>query len=393
MIAPDRPKLDRMRQEMAKANLDVVVCRLAENVLVLSGYYCVVGYSAVVFPLDGDPIVIAPIGEEDSVDRGWATDVRQFSIWDVKRPGTPPEQIARQIREVAAETCSSARRVGYEGSFEYIAPPVLAAEPVIPGIPARQALEAAFPGAELVDATPVINRVRAIKTARDREMLRRVNEVAAFGYTAWKEACLNESTDAEAAAAFQAAVTNRGIGYKDAIFAMGWPQIASGDLTGGWWYYRPTTQRRIRQGELAFCEAAVCLDGYWTDLTRTFVVGRPSDRQRELWETTYRSLQASIGAIKPGAVGSEVDRAGREALGDYGKHLAHHVGHGVGWKYHEPIPMLNPQSTDVLEPGMCMAVEPAAYIPGFGGVRNEEIVLVTETGAEVLSDQIPVTID
>jgi Xaa-Pro aminopeptidase len=382
-----------MREEMAKAALDVVVCRLAENVLVLSGYYCVVGYAAVVFPREGDPILIAPRGEEEAVDRGWVSDVRWFSIWDVSRPGTPPEQIGAILREVAEERRFPATRVGYEGSFEYIAPPVLAAEPVVPGLPAREALEAAFPGSELVDATPVINQVRAIKTERDRNMLRRTNEVAAFGYAAWKEAHLEARTDAEAAAAFGAAVTARGIGYEGSFFAMAWPQVASGELTGDWSYYLPTTQRRVRQGEFAFCEAAVCVDGYWTDLTRTFVVGEPSARQRELFDVTRRSLEVALQSIGPGARGVEVDRLAREALGEYGKHLAHHVGHGIGWKYHEPVPMLNPVSRDVLRPGMCMVVEPAAYVKGFGGVRNEEMVIVTDAGSEVLSDGIPISID
>ncbi|MER3399280.1 MAG: hypothetical protein C4316_12285 [Chloroflexota bacterium] len=406
MIPPDTAKLKRVRQLMAEARIDVLVCRLPENVLFLSGYYPVVGHSAVVFPLEGEPILIALADDREFFgEYAWITDVRQITGWDEVR-GSPPEQIARHLRDIGATAAFPKRRVGFEGSFEYVAPQALAAEPVVPGLPARQALEAAFPDSELVDATELINRARAVKTSRDLELLRRANEVAAFGYQAWREACLNGATEAEAAAAFQAAVTSKGIGYKAAYFAMAWPQVISGERTGGWpwpfpggkstplsyWPYRLTSRKRVEPGDLVLCEAAVCVDGYWTDLTRTFVVGTPSERQQEVFAAEERALRAAIAAARPGAKGSEVDWAARKALGDFARYSPHWVGHGLGLKYHEPYPRLNPLSEDILEPGMCFAVEPGIYIPGFGGVRNEQVLFVTEHGVEVLSGSIPVAI-
>jgi Xaa-Pro dipeptidase len=406
MVSPDTAKLDRLRRLMAEARLDVLVCRLPENVLFLSGYYPVVGHAAVVFPLEGEPILVAPADDREFFgEHGWVTDVRQITGWDEVR-GAPPEQIARHLRDIGAAAAFPKGRVGFEGSFEYVAPQALAAEPVVPALPARRALEAAFPDSELVDATELINRARAVKTGRDLELLRRANEVAAFGYQAWREACLNGATEAEAAAAFQAAVTARGIGYKGAYFAMAWPQVISGERTGGWpwpvpagetaplsyWPYRLTGTRRVGPGDFVLCEAAVCVDGYWTDLTRTFIVGTPTDRQQEVFSATERALRAAIAAARPGVKASEVDRAAREALGEYVRYFPHWVGHGLGLKYHEPYPRLNPLSEDILEPGMCFVVEPGIYIPDFGGVRNEQVLFVTERGVEVLSGAIPVAI-
>lgn len=398
MIEPDAARLDRMRAEMEEADLDVVVCRLAENVLVLSGFFVVLGYAAVVFPREGEPILIASSREESWFNDGWITDVREFPMWDPRQAGTPQathfssgEHINTRLAAIAHEGRFPARRVGYEGSFEFIAPPVIVPEPVVPGEPSKAALQAAFPGAELVDATGVINRVRAYKTPRDVELLRRANEVNAFGLEAWRDVCLAEGTEAEAAAAYQGAITSRGIGYKGARFAMGWPQTWGG-LDTGEWVYKPTSDRRIREGDLVMIELACCVDGYYVDSTRTIVVGEPTDAQRQLFDATQAGMDAALAKAAPGVRAADVDLAAREAMGTYREHMLHHVGHGLGWKYHEPIPTLTPLSEDVLEPGMYFAVEPAAYIKGVGGVRNEHNVLCTAAGIDVLSDQFPIAL-
>lgn len=390
MSTPDAEKLNRVREEMAADNVDVLVCRLTENVLFLTGYYCIMGFSAVVFPREGEPILVAPRGEGDWVADGWVTDVRIFTIFKEHEPGSPSEQIARRLKEIGAEGKFPTARIGYEGSFEQIAPPVLAAEPVVPTATSLAAIKDAFPDAELVDATGVLNRARRLKTAYDVEKLRRVNEVGAFGYAAWREACLAKSTEAEAAAAFQHAVTAEGIGYNGARFAMAWPQVSSGLTTGIWGDYQPTTAKRIEEGDFVLCEVAVCVDGYWADLTRTLVVGEPNERQLQLFELARGSLEVGIENTRPGVRGADIDRMCREALGDHRQYLEHHVGHGLGWRYHEPFPALTPSSEHVLEAGMYFAIEPAVYVGGFGGCRNEENVLVTENGADVLSRVIPI---
>ena len=398
MIEPDAQRFARVREEMERADLDVMVCRLAENVLVLSGFLCVLGYAAVVFPVDGEPILIASSREEEWFSDGWVTDVRTFPMWDPREVESPQathfssgDHINRHLAEIAAEKRFPARRVGYEGSFEFIAPPVIVPEPVVPAEPSKAALAAAFPAAELIDATDVLNEIRAFKTARDIKQLRRANEVNAFGLEAWRDVCLREGTEAEAAAAYQAAITERGIGYQGARFAMGWPQTFSGEATETW-VYKPTTDRRIEAGDLVMIELACSVDGYYVDSTRTIVVGTPTEAQRELAEACDAGMAAAIEAAGPGVRAADVDLAAREAMGEYRKYMLHHVGHGLGWKYHEPIPTITPNSSHVLAPGMYFALEPAAYVPGVGGVRNEHNLVVTEAGVEVMSDQFPISL-
>lgn len=399
MIPAEPEKIARIQKEMSDASIDVLVCRLAENVLFLSGFYCVLGYAAVVFPQEGEPVLIASSREGEWYDRGWVKDVRTFPMWDARDTTTPQathfssgEHINRLLKEIAEEKKFPARRVGYEGSFEFIAPPVIVPEPVVPAEPSMRGLRKAFPDAELVDATTVLDKARAIKTQRDVECLRRTQEVTAFGLEAWKESCLNLSTEAEAAAAFQAAITAKGIGYKDAMFAMGWPQVWCGDFTDEW-VYKPSSQRRISKGDFVIIELAVCVDGYYADLTRTIVVGEPTDEQHKLFDATHNALKAGLALAKPGVGAADIDKLAKETMGEYGQYVLHHTGHGLGWKYHEPIPTLTSHSTDILDVGMFFAIEPAAYVPGVGGVRNEHNAVVTADGVDVLSDIFPVSIN
>jgi len=379
---------------MEESDLDVVVCKLAENIVVLTGFHNIMGWSAVVVPREGEPIVITPTYEITYArDDGFDGEIREVRVFDLKHPQPPPEQLNMRIAEIAAERKFPVKRVGYEGSFEMVAATQLAAWSIVPAQPSIDALKRAWPDAELVDATEDILSVRVYKDAFDIERFRRTNEVAAFGYEALREICLEHPTEAEAAGRMQEVVTAKGTGYKGARFAMMWPQVAAGENTAKWFYYHPSTQKRIEEGDLVLCELACCVDGYYADLTRSFVVGEPTDEQRDLWDASKAALDAAVAAIRPGVHASEVDRAARDAIGAYEEFFPHHTGHGVGWKYHEPTPYVVPHSEHILEEGMYMALEPAAYVPGVGGARNEWNVIVTADGCEVIDTAAPVAIE
>jgi Xaa-Pro aminopeptidase len=127
------------------------------------------------------------------------------------------------------------------------------------------------------------------------------------------------------------------------------------------------------------------LGGYWGDTCNVYVAGSPSPELRRLYGVVREALEAAIGAVRPGATAADVDRAARSALerfgyGDY----PHHTGHGIGVAYHEE-PRIVAYNTMPLEPGMVIALEPGVYLPGVGGVRLEDSVLVTAGGCEVLT--------
>jgi Xaa-Pro aminopeptidase len=130
----------------------------------------------------------------------------------------------------------------------------------------------------------------------------------------------------------------------------------------------------------------VILAGYCSDMTRTVYVGRPDSGARRLYQSVLDAQLAGIDAVRPGIGVEQVDRAARAVLtkAGFGKYFTHSTGHGVGLEIHES-PRVGRGVTDVLEPGMVITIEPGAYVRGFGGVRIEDMVLVTGGGCEVLT--------
>lgn len=130
----------------------------------------------------------------------------------------------------------------------------------------------------------------------------------------------------------------------------------------------------------------VILAGYCSDMTRTVYVGPPGRKQRGLYQAVLDAQLAAIDAVQPGVQAGKVDQAARKVLRKAGfdSYFTHSTGHGVGLEIHEP-PRLGKGQTELLQPGMVITIEPGAYIPGLGGVRIEDMVLVTETGCQVLT--------
>jgi Xaa-Pro aminopeptidase len=146
------------------------------------------------------------------------------------------------------------------------------------------------------------------------------------------------------------------------------------------------SEKRIKKGELVVVDMGALLNGYNSDETRTFVTGRPTPKQKEVYGVVRDAQSAAIEKVRPGVKASAVDLAARGVIGKagYGKYFGHGTGHGVGLDIHES-PGLGPTSKDVLEEGMVITVEPGIYIPDWGGVRIEDMVLVTKNGAELLT--------
>ena len=130
----------------------------------------------------------------------------------------------------------------------------------------------------------------------------------------------------------------------------------------------------------------VILAGYCSDMTRTVHVGSPGRKQKDLYQAVLEAQLAAIDAVGPGVQAGKVDQAARKVLRKAGfdSYFTHSTGHGVGLEIHEP-PRLGKGQTELLQPGMVITIEPGAYVPGLGGVRIEDMVLVTETGCQVLT--------
>jgi len=146
------------------------------------------------------------------------------------------------------------------------------------------------------------------------------------------------------------------------------------------------TSKRIRPGELLTIDYGVVYQGYCSDETCTFVVGSPSPKQKKIYETVRRAHDRALQAIVPGQALKNIDAAARAhiAQNGYKKYFNHGTGHGIGLCVHEP-PVVSFRSTMTAKKGMLFTIEPGIYIPGWGGVRIEDTVVVTDQGCEIVT--------
>lgn len=147
-----------------------------------------------------------------------------------------------------------------------------------------------------------------------------------------------------------------------------------------------TTNRRLRKGDLVTFDFGAEADGYYCDMTRTYCLGRPTARQREIHAVVLAAQAEAIKRIRPGEACRNVDGAAREYIqrAGQGKHFGHGTGHGIGLMVHEG-PSVSHLSRDVMERDMVFTVEPGIYIPGWGGVRIEDMLLVTDAGSKTMT--------
>ncbi len=155
--------------------------------------------------------------------------------------------------------------------------------------------------------------------------------------------------------------------------------VASGP-NGALPHARPTV-RRLQPGDLVIIDVGATVDGYRSDMTRSFVLGDPDGRAGAMLEVVGRSQSAGVAAVRPGVKASEIDGACRSVIDEagMGEAFVHGSGHGVGLDIHE-LPRVGSGSTAVLEPGNVLTVEPGVYFPGFGGARVEDLLVVTDDG-------------
>ncbi len=146
------------------------------------------------------------------------------------------------------------------------------------------------------------------------------------------------------------------------------------------------TNKKIENGDFVTIDFGCVYKGYCSDMTRTLVVGKANEKQKEIYNLVLKANEEALKSIKPGIKCFELDKVARDIIikGGYGDKFGHGLGHGVGAEIHE-APRLSPKSTDTLASGMIITDEPGIYIEGFGGVRIEDLIVVTETGYRVLS--------
>jgi Xaa-Pro aminopeptidase len=237
-------------------------------------------------------------------------------------------------------------------------------------------------GKRLVPTTGVVEELRRRKDAGEVARIAAAAGIADQAFTAVAAMLEAGPTEAEVAAALDAGM--RRLGAEAAAFET---IVASGP-NGAEPHHRPGG-RRVALGDLVVVDFGARVEGYCSDMTRTVRAGAPGDVGEELRrvaQVVLASQDAGLSAVRDGAAGSEVDRACREVVeaAGWGEYFVHGTGHGVGLDIHE-APSLARSSADILGSGQVVTVEPGVYVPGLGGARTEDTVVVTEAGCEVLT--------
>jgi Xaa-Pro aminopeptidase len=152
--------------------------------------------------------------------------------------------------------------------------------------------------------------------------------------------------------------------------------------------FNRSTSRRLENGDLVVLELGTCVNGYWSDLTRTAAVGHARPELARILALVTEAQKAAIDAVRPGVSAGTIDAAARDIItrGGFSSYFTHATGHHVGFRYHDPGFAICPGAPDKLESGMIITIEPGVYVAELGGgARMEDNVLVTDKGCEVLS--------
>jgi len=232
---------------------------------------------------------------------------------------------------------------------------------------------------KLEPANSLILKLRSVKDEQEIQLIREACGLASVGMRVASEMIRPGVKDKEVAAEVEYAMRKKGSDGTsfDTIIASG-PHSA--------FPHGSCSTRTIREGELVVVDLGATCSFYRSDMTRTFTAGEPDEKQRKIYETVKQAHQKAFEIMKPNVSAAEVDAAARrviEAAG-FGEFFVHGLGHGVGLEIHE-APVLGPDSKDTLAAGNVVTDEPGIYLPGYGGVRIEDTVLITQVGAEKLT--------
>jgi Xaa-Pro aminopeptidase len=378
----DSVKLDRVRTLMAAEGLDTLVVRTPDNVSYLTNYWPMKGYDIAVLPLEGEPtlFVMEPQCEEAQAT-AWTADVRPFPFYDPDDPRPPALRAQDRCLALLRER-GGGGRVGLEHSQGTQAADRMVGEPTVFWAGWFNGFGAVSD--EVVDGAPLLARARMIKTAQEIERLRLANELATLAMEHVREQIRPGMRESEVGAMFEGHVHALGTGYQGKVaLARAFTLVWSGP---GIRTFTATGDRPVLDDEPTLLEIWVCADGYWSDLTKNACPGTLRPQYGELLDGLLGVYREAIAHVRPGASLAELDtqvRDGIAALG-YPGQPSHPICHGVGARAHEP-PFAHRALPAAIEEGMVLAIEPAAYWPGGGGLRLEDNFLVTATGCEQLS--------
>src|SRR5215813_1377205 len=362
-LAERQERIEKARRLMKENNIDALYIEPGSSMTYYTGMRW--GTSermfAAVIPAKGEIAWVCPKFEEERAREliTMGTDVR---TWEEDE--SPYQRVVEALHDRGVRTGT----VGIEERVRFFL---------------YDGIRLAAPALKFVSATPVTAGCRMIKSPAELALLQLANDVTLVAYKETRDSMTEGMTQGEfagnCAAAFRALVTSGGI------------FVSFGKYTA--FPHGSSTPQKLREGDVVLMDGGCGVDGYQSDITRTFIFGKPTQRQRDIWELERKAQDAGFAAAKVGAPCEAVDAAARKVITDAGfgpdykvPGLPHRTGHGIGLDGHEWTNFVRGNKTR-LQPGMCFSDEPMIAIYGDFGIRLEDCLHITEDGPKFFTKQ------
>jgi Xaa-Pro dipeptidase len=359
-------RLQRLQAALARASLDCAAVIAGPNLYYLTGLLFHLSERPTVgfFPVQGDPILVAGNLEESKIKSGAPYPVRAFTYGDADGPATAFREAAQALKLGRVRLGVETRRMR---------------------VMELRFIEEAFLNPRIEAAETLFAELRMTKDALEIGLMRQAVAIAERALAATLPTIHVGQTEREIAAELVVQTLRAG---SDAELPFA-PIVASGPNSA--LPHAFVTDRALQPGDLLTLDWGAAKNGYFADLTRTFVVGVTGAHEvdpelKEIYELVKQANAAAKAMARPGVSCAEVDAAARQVIeeGGYGQYFTHRVGHGLGLEGHEDPSMHGRNEMD-LAPGMTFTIEPGIYLPDKGGVRIEDDVVITAEGCESLS--------
>lgn len=342
-------KLAKLRQALIDNQVDAILITNEYNRRYMTGF---TGTAGVAIVSQNDAVFITDFRYTEQA----AEQVKDFRIEQHK--GTIYEEVAKQAAAMGVKTLGFEQDAMQYGTYEVY----------------KAAIKADF-----VPLSGVIEKIRLIKSQEEINIIKVACEIADNAFTHILNFIKPGITELDVSNELEFFMRKQGATSSsfDIIVASGLRSALPHGVA---------TDKIIETGDFVTLDFGAYYNGYISDITRTVAVGQPSDQLVEIYNAVLESQLLALEKVGPGMTGAQADAVSRDYLKTkgLGKAFGHSLGHGIGLEVHEG-PGLNFRSQVVLEPNMVVTIEPGAYIPGVGGVRIEDDILITETGNEILN--------
>lgn len=364
-----KTRIEKAKHLMQENNMDALLIMGGSTLEYFSGISWGISERmlALIIPQKKDPFIVCPYFEEsralEQIKNGPLADLKTILTWQEHE--SPYKRVLQGLRDRGIAN----GRIGIEEQVRFVFSNGIGQE-------SSGALE-------LISATPVTAGCRGVKDEHEIELMKLASEATFKAYeAAYKAAEVGMSQDEFGRLI---AIAHERLGFRGyASVQVGkWAALPHGSRT----------PQKIEENQVVLIDGGCQVEGYWSDLSRTFVLGKPSQKMKDVFQIVLAAQTTAFKTARPGIEAQEVDAAARKVIIDAGygpdyQYFTHRLGHGIGLDMHE-WPYLVKGNTTILKPGHTFSNEPGIYIPDEFGARTEDDIVITENGAEFLSPQSP----